>query len=348
MAKIKVLTVDDSALMRRLITDGLSSTKDIEVIATAPDAFIAAEKIKNLHPDVLTLDIEMPRMDGITFLSKLMKIRPMPVIMVSSFTERGAKRTLEAIEAGATDFILKPDETGGGSSVKEFTEILAEKIRSAHVSKVTHTRRTMTPIVCETCTSGSGEKSDSVIAIGASTGGTEVLSCILQSIPQNIPGIMIAQHMPPKFTKAFAERINSLSRISVKEAEDNDLLLNGYAYIAPGGLQMELKKDREGFRINVNDGPPRNRHKPSVDILFESVAKNAGHEALGIICTGMGADGAEGLALMKEMGAETIAQNEESSVIFGMPKEAIKKGCIDHITDVEGIIRLIISLKSLK
>jgi len=348
MAKIRVLTVDDSALIRKLISEGLGTTADIEVVATAPDPFVAAEKIKTLQPDVLTLDIEMPRMDGITFLSKLMKIRPMPVIMVSSLTDRGARKTLEAIEAGATDFILKPDPSGGDNSIRDFTETLADKIRSAHISKAAHTLRKLTPFVCDVCNSGTGEPSTSVIALGASTGGTEVITCILRSLPQNIPGILITQHMPPKFTKAFADRINTLSQLTVKEAQNNDRVQNGFAYIAPGGLQMELVSEGDSFRIDVNDGPARNRHKPSVDVLFESVAKSAGSRALGIICTGMGADGAEGMALMKEKGAETIAQNEESSVIFGMPKEAIKKGVVDHIADVEGIVKLVISLRSLR
>ncbi len=347
MGKIRVLSVDDSALMRRLITEGLAATSDMEVVATAPDPFIAAEKIKTLHPDILTLDIEMPRMDGITFLSKLMKVHPMPVIMVSSLTEQGAHKTLEAIEAGATDFILKPDNSSGDGSTGDFIESLSEKIRSAHQSKAAHTRRTLVPVECKSCNKGNGEPSSFVIALGASTGGTEVITCILKSLPENLPAIVITQHMPPKFTKAFADRINTISRLKVKEAENGDRLLNGCAYIAPGGMQMEIVAQKDGFRIDVNDGPARNRHKPSVDILFESVAKNAADRAMGILCTGMGADGAEGMALMKEKGAETIAQNEESSVIFGMPKEAIRKGVVDHITDVQGIINLVVKRTSL-
>lgn len=347
MAKIRVLSVDDSALMRKLISEGLAATSDIEVIATAPDPFVAAEKIKTLQPDVLTLDIEMPRMDGITFLTKLMRVKPMPVIMVSSLTERGARKTLEAIEAGATDFILKPDTESGSASIHDFTEMLADKIRSAHNSKAAHRVHKLTPVVCDACTNGTGELARSVIALGASTGGTEVITCILQSLPQNLPGFLITQHMPPKFTRAFADRINTLSKLTVKEAQNNDKVQNGFAYIAPGGLQMELVAEGDTFRIDVNDGPARNRHKPSVDVLFESVAKNAGSRALGIICTGMGADGAEGMALMKEKGAETIAQDEESSVIFGMPKEAIRKGVVDHVADVSGIIKLIVSRCSL-
>ncbi len=354
MDKIKVLVVDDSAVMRKLLSDILNGSRDIEVVGTALDPIIAVDKIKKLQPDVLTLDIEMPRMDGLTFLSKLMIASPLPVIMVSSKTEYGAVETLKALEYGAVDFILKPsleDE----SAAKEFSDLLQEKIRMAANSK---SRKKILPKVQETpiplMKKHSADvilqkkdplkikaRSEKIIAIGASTGGTEVIDHILSSLKDDLPGIVITQHMPEKFTEAFANRVDAKSKLSVKEAKNGDRIYKGMAFIAPGGKHMLLRLDSSGYYIEINDGPPVNRHKPSVDVLFRSVSQCAGKYAIGIICTGMGNDGAAGLLEMKESGAFTIAQNEESSVVYGMPKEAVKLEAVQEETDVEGIIDFI-------
>lgn len=343
MSKIKLLVVDDSAVVRKYIKESLSPYKEIEIVGTALDPYIATEKIKNLHPDVLTLDIEMPRMDGLTFLSKLMLAHPLPVIMVSSLTDKGAKETIKAMENGAVDFVLKPDASEGQGVWKKFAETLAEKIimaAKANIKKKTPVRK-ITPVLNQNKHSDKIHSSQ-VIAIGASTGGTEVISKILTSIPKNMPGIVVTQHMPPKFTEAFANRLDSLAKICIKEAENGDRLYNGCAYIAPGGTQMLLQKDSRGYYVEVNDDPPMNRHKPSVDVLFNSVAKIADENALGIILTGMGNDGARGLLEMKESGAFTIAQDQDSCIVFGMPREAIKLGAADKIKNIEQIINFML------
>jgi two-component system chemotaxis response regulator CheB len=339
MNKIKVLSVDDSALIRKLMKDRLNAQKGIEVIATAPDPFIAAEKIKNLAPDVVTLDIEMPKMDGITFLGKLMKIKPLPVIMVSSLTEKGADKTLEAIQKGAFDFILKPDPTSDSNTLDTFIQELAEKIRAA--GKDTLKKKRLDGVkkpASIPVQKGDQDCTIDLIAIGASTGGTEVIARILSSMPVNVPGIVITQHMPPKFTKAFAERIDSMSLIKVKEAEDGEYVKRSTAYIAPGGYQMYVKKKNNHFVLSVTEDAPYNRHRPSVDLLFLSISDIMPANLHVAILTGMGADGAEGINVLGEKGAHTIAQDEESSVIFGMPKEAILRGHIDHVYNVEQIV----------
>jgi two-component system chemotaxis response regulator CheB len=339
MKRVRVLVIDDSAVARKMITESLSSSDGIEVVGTALDPFIAAEKIKSLAPDVLTLDIEMPRMDGITFLSKLMIARPMPVIMVSAFTDKGATATMRAMEAGAVDFILKPGVEGGPAEWTTFGKDLTEKIKVAAEVHVRRKEGKPQPIIRqETKKLVNAQISPFVIAIGASTGGTEVITQILTSLEPGTPGIVITQHMPPKFTAAFAERIDGLSRIAVKEAEHGDRVLVGHAYIAPGGMQMLLRGDAEGYWLEVNNDPPVNRHKPSVDVLFSSVAEAAGVNAMGIILTGMGNDGAYGLKLMKDENCMTIAQNEQSSIVFGMPREAILNGAAQKVQGIEEII----------
>jgi two-component system, chemotaxis family, protein-glutamate methylesterase/glutaminase len=340
MSKIKVLVIDDSAVVRKLISDILSKADGIELVGTALDPFIAAEKIKVLHPDVLTLDIEMPRMDGITFLSKLMLIKPLPTIMVSALTKTGAEATIRAMEAGAVDFVLKPSSDAGEDRWKMFGIDLAEKIRiaaGANISKRKRDNKTIENIVIPKKIL-SGESSRKIIAIGASTGGTEVITKILCSLDEHSPGVVVTQHMPPNFTDAFARRIDSISKLNVKEAENGDRISDGCAYIAPGGLQMLVHRDTFGFRIEVNDDPPVNRHKPSVDVLFNSVSKCSGNEATGIILTGMGGDGASGLLAMKENGSRTIAQDEQSSIVFGMPREAIRMGAAIEVLNIEEII----------
>lgn len=343
MEKIKVLIVDDSAVVRKVLTEALSKSKLIEVIGTALDPYIAADKIKKFKPDVLTLDIEMPRMDGLTFLEKLMMISPMPVIMVSSITDKGAESTIKALSLGAVDFILKPN-LKEQSEFDSFADDLIEKVIG--VSRLKCQKRLKQPdasftadvIIPKKSPKKDMIKSNSLVAIGASTGGTEVIADIITKLPENAPGILITQHMPEKFTKSFAERINGLSKVHVKEAENRDRIYRGAVLIAPGGKHMLLKSDNNGgYAVEVNDGPPVNRHKPSVDVLFRSFAQTASQNSVGILLTGMGSDGAHGLLEIKEAGIPTIAQDELSCVIFGMPAEAIKLGAAVMIKNTEEI-----------
>lgn len=349
--KVKVLIIDDSALMRKFLTDILSASSQIEVLGAALDASIAAKKINMLNPDVITLDIEMPGMDGLTFLQKLMIANPVPAIMVSSLTAKGTDAAVRALELGAVDVIGKPQLDLPGNS-SEFGRELIEKVIAAGQSKKNLKKRVPVKLEVEQKYSADvilsksemanrNKPTEKVIAIGASTGGTEVIDQILVSLPKGCPGIVVTQHMPEKFTEAFANRVNGKSNLYVREAQNGDRLLTDIALIAPGGKHMLLKSDRNGYWVEINEGPPVNRHRPSVDVMFRSVSKYAGDSAVGIICTGMGNDGAAGLLEMKQSGAYTIAQNEESCVVFGMPKEAIKLGAADMITDVEGIINYI-------
>jgi len=356
MKTIKVLIVDDSAVMRKFLTEVLSKSPKIEVVGTAIDPFIAVNKLKSLAPDVLTLDIEMPKMDGLTFLSKLMVASPMPVIMVSTLTEKGARQTIRALELGAVDFMLKPSLDDERSKA-EFSIGIIEKVLSASEAKVKKKSRPARPelevdekytadvILRKKKAAPAGSAADKIIAIGASTGGTEVIDSILCGLDEDVPGIVITQHMPEKFTEAFANRVNTKTPLLVKEAEKGDRLYRGTALVAPGGKHMILKGSREGYYVDISDGPPVNRHKPSVDVLFRSVNQAAGKLATGIICTGMGNDGAAGLLEMKEAGCYTIGQNEDSCVVYGMPKEAMKLGAVEREMDVEGIIQYIKSVK---
>jgi len=334
--KIKVLIVDDSAIVRKIFSEELSKEPDIEVIGTAPDPFVARDKIVHHKPDVITLDIEMPRMDGLTFLKKLMNYYPLPVIVVSSLTPRGSRMALEAMEEGAVDVLSKP---GSSYSVGDMSLQLKEKIRAA--SKVNPNRlRVASPpsrAVVSPYSKALSETTQKVIAIGASTGGTEALREVLIHLPVNVPGIVIVQHMPANFTKAFAERLNGLCQIEVREAKDMDSLLSGQALIAPGNFHMVLRRSGARYYVNVKDGPLVHHQRPAVDILFHSVAQYAGSNAIGVLLTGMGADGAQGILKMKEAGARTIAQDEASCVVFGMPKEAIKLGAIDRVAPLERI-----------
>jgi two-component system chemotaxis response regulator CheB len=341
--KIKVLIVDDSAIVRKIFTEELSAEPDIEVVGSAPDPYIARDKIVQLKPDVITLDIEMPRMDGLTFLRKLMKYYPLPVIIVSSLSSKGSKMALEAIEDGAVEVLAKP---GASYSVGDMGVQLKEKIRAASRVKVSPSRPS--PLISsapvEKVRLALSETTQKIVAIGASTGGTEALKEVLLQLPANTPGILIVQHMPAQFTKAFADRLNGLCSIRVKEAQDGDSVLTGQALIAPGNFHMLLRRSGAKYYVQVKDGPMVHHQRPAVDVLFDSVAQYAGANAVGVILTGMGADGAKGLLKMKQAGAKTLAQDEASCVVFGMPKEAIKLGAADQVVPLMEISPRIIRM----
>ena len=348
MNKIRVLTVDDSALMRQVLATLLAKDPDIEVVGSAPDPYIARDKIKALNPDVLTLDVEMPKMDGLTFLEKLMRGRPMPVVMVSSLTETGCQTTLRALELGAVDFIAKP-KIDLREGMEEIAQDLIAKVKAAAVANVKREalgeRRETKPLTPYSLplTSGSAmiKTTDTIIAIGSSTGGTEAVKEILEKLPPHTPPILITQHMPERFTKTWADRLNRLCRIAVKEAQDGDSVLSGHALVAPGSFHMALVRSGARYTVRITQDPLVNRHRPSVDVMFSSVARYAGSNAVGVILTGMGNDGAKELLAMKQAGAFTIAQDEASCVVFGMPKEAIKAGAVNKVlplNDIAGAI----------
>ena len=331
MNKISVLSVDDSALMRQLMTEIVNSHPDMEMVATAPDPLVARDLIKKFNPQVLTLDVEMPRMDGLDFLEKLMRLRPMPVVMVSSLTGKGSEITLRALELGAVDFVTKP-QLGIREGMLAYSELIAEKIRTAAKARLSQRSTGPAPAILSHTPLLSSEK---LIAIGASTGGTEAIRHVLQPLPATSPALLITQHMPPGFTRSFAERLNKLCQITVKEAEDGERVLPGHAYIAPGDRHLELTRSGANYQVRLHDGPPVNRHRPSVDVLFRSVAQLAGRNAVGVILTGMGNDGAAGMLEMHRAGAYTLAQNEASCVVFGMPREAIATGGVNEVVELE-------------
>lgn len=338
MPKCRVLIVDDSALMRQLLHEILSSDPDIEVVGVASDPFVAREKIKALQPNVLTLDIEMPRMDGLTFLEKLMRGHPMPVVMVSSLTEKGCDTTLRALTLGAVDFITKPKFDVASGTLHLADEIVA-KVKAAATARIVSSSSPQTTSAGSTAVDNFRQikSTHKIIAIGASTGGTEALREVLERLPADFPAIVIVQHMPGTFTGQFAKRLDSLCKIRVKEAADGDRVLPGQALIAPGGFHMELIRSGAEYCVKVSQTEPVNRHRPSVDVLFNSCAANAGSNAVGIILTGMGADGARGLLAMRNAGAFTVAQDEASCVVFGMPKEAIACGAAQEIQPLQKI-----------
>jgi len=334
MKKIRVLVVDDSAVVRKVFSEELSHEKDIEVVATAPDPYVARDKIVALRPDVVTLDIEMPRMDGITFLRKLMKYFPLPVIIVSSLTPAGGSLALEAMDSGAVDVICKPGEA---YSVGDMSAQLAEKIRAAASVNMAARARNLSAPRPGAAKLSLTKTTNKLIAIGASTGGTEALKDVLMQFPANTPGIMIVQHMPANFTKSFAERLDSLCQIRVKEAEDGDSVVPGTALLAPGNYHMVMRRSGARYYVNIKTGPLVCYQRPAVDVLFNSVAAYGGANAVGVILTGMGKDGAQGMLKMKQAGAQTIAQDEKSCVVFGMPKEAIELGGVDKIVSLQDI-----------
>lgn len=342
MKKIKVLIVDDSAVVRQSLTAILSADKNIEVVGTASDPYLAVDQIAKQVPDVVTLDIEMPRMDGLTFLRKLMSQHPIPVVVISSLTAAGTETAILAMEFGAVSVLKKPSAQSDLRG--EAAHIIIDAVKDA--AKANVRRHRASKPLAEKISKGPYKESlaqttNKVVAIGASTGGTEAILDILKALPADAPGIVVVQHMPEMFTRSFAQRLDGLCKISVKEATHGDSVLTGRALIAPGNKHMKLRRSGARYYVELNDEPHYNRHRPSVDVLFHSVAQYAGANAIGIILTGMGADGAKGLLEMKEAGAFTIAQDEESCVVFGMPKEAIKIGAAGKITRLDLISGLI-------
>lgn len=335
--KIKVLIVDDSALIRSVMSEIITDQPDMEVVGVAPDPIVAREMIKATNPDVLTLDVEMPKMDGLDFLEKLMRLRPMPVVMVSSLTERGSEITLRALELGAVDFVTKP-KISIKNGMMEYAALISDKIRTAAKARVT--ARKLHPETTSALLPAMGNpliSSEKLIMIGASTGGTEAIKEFLLQMPPDCPGILITQHMPEGFTKSFANRLNTLCKITVKEAEGGERILPGHAYIAPGHSHLLLARSGANYMTQLDQGPPVNRHRPSVDVLFNSAARYAGKNAVGVILTGMGKDGAQGMLEMKQAGAQNFAQDEASCVVFGMPREAIATGAVDEIAAVRDL-----------
>jgi two-component system chemotaxis response regulator CheB len=343
MRDIKVLVVDDSAIVRKIFSEELSRESDIQVIGTAPDPFVARDKILKLRPDVVTLDIEMPRMDGITFLKKLMKYFPLPVIIVSSLTPKGGKLALEAIESGAIEVLSKP---GTAYSVGDMKQQLADKIRAAARARVSRrseeTHVADSPVVLPD--RALKETTNKIIVIGASTGGTEALKKVLTRFPPTTPGVLVVQHMPPNFTTAFAERLNSTCQIAAKEAEDGDSVLPGRALIAPGNYHMLLRRSGARYYVSVKTGPMVCHQRPSVDVLFNSTAQYAGSNVVGVILTGMGSDGARGMLKMRQAGARTIGQDEASCVVYGMPREAVKMGAVEKEVPLDRIAHEVINV----
>jgi two-component system chemotaxis response regulator CheB len=353
---IKVLIVDDSALVRQLLSEILGKAPGIEVVGVASDPYVAREKIKKLNPDVLTLDVEMPRMDGVTFLANLMRLRPMPVVMISSLTEQGADVTLQALELGAVDFVSKP-KVDVAHGLQDYAEEIISKVKTAAGARVHALQRRPRATALDVPEKHSADAvlskstgrrhfrtTDRIIGIGASTGGTEAIREVLCQLPPDMPGIVITQHIPAAFSGPFAARVNRESRLSVVEAQDGQQIIPGHAYIAPGGRHLLVSRDGARYVCRLNDGPPVNRHKPSVDVLFRSLAENAGPNAVGVILTGMGDDGAEGLGEMKEAGAPTLAQDEQSSVVWGMPGEAVKRGHADRVLALRKIPAELVAL----
>lgn len=339
--KIKVLIIDDSALIRGIMKEIIASQPDMEVVGLAPDPIIARDLIKQTNPDVLTLDVEMPRMDGLDFLEKLMRLRPMPVVMVSSLTERGSEITLRALELGAVDFVTKP-KMSIQSGMQAYSELIAEKIRAA--SKAQVRPRAMAHINADPMFGKTLPQirnpftsSEKLIIIGASTGGTEAIKEFLIKMPSDCPGILITQHMPEGFTRSFALRLNNLCKIAVKEVAGNERVLPGHAYIAPGHSHLKLVRSGANYMTQLDQGPPVNRHRPSVDVLFNSAASCAGKNVVGVILTGMGKDGALGMLEMKHAGAYNFAQDEASCVVFGMPREAIAVGAAHEVVSLQAM-----------
>ena len=351
---VRVLVVDDSALMRQLLTDFLASDPEIEVVGTAADPFIAREKIKSLNPDVLTLDVEMPRMDGLTFLENLMRLRPMPVIMVSSLTEKGAEVTLQALELGAIDFVTKP-KIDIANSFADYAADLVTKLKAAAKVKTWSRRSAAAPAGGAPAAASAApapvmpslrhlKTTEKIIAIGASTGGTEAIKVVLETMPADAPAVLITQHIPAAFSGPFAERMNKHSAMSVCEAKDGQLVIPGHAYIAPGDWHLQLVRDGARYVCRLSNAPPENRHRPSVDVMFKSIAQYAGANAVAAILTGMGDDGARGMLAMQEAGARTVAQDEATSVVWGMPGSAVKMGAAQKVVPLNEVAATLLQM----
>jgi two-component system chemotaxis response regulator CheB len=350
--KTRVVVVDDSALVRGLLAEIINRQNDMTCVGAAADPLLAREMIRNLNPDVITLDVEMPRMDGIDFLSKLMRLRPMPVVMVSTLTERGAEVTLRALELGAVDFVAKP-KIGVADGLRQLSEDITDKIRTAaqaHVRRLPPAAAPGADAPGQAATSTAGSvrpaapaaslgrlSTEKIIFIGASTGGTEATKEVLMNLPPDAPAVVITQHMPPGFTRSYATRLDGLCRIRVKEAVDGDRILPGHAYIAPGGLHLSVERSGANYVARVRDSEPVNRHKPSVEVLFDSAARVVGPNALGVMLTGMGADGARAMKAMRDAGSWNVCQDEASCVVFGMPREAINHGAANEVLPLQRI-----------
>ena len=338
---IRTIVVDDSALIRQMLTEMLNEAPDIEVVDAAQDPYDAREKIKAHNPDVITLDVEMPRMDGLTFLRNIMRLRPMPVIMVSSMTQDGADITLEALELGAVDYVAKP-QTNVASDFRDYSLQVREKVRMAASARIRPqprepAERRSAGSVLARRRPGDLKSTERLIALGASTGGTEAVRHVLEQLPPDSPGVVVTQHIPGEFSRAFAERMNSTCAITVCEAEDGQRIIPGHAYIAPGDRHMCVKRDGARYSIHLHDNEPVNRHRPSVDVLFRSVANEAGRNAVAALLTGMGEDGARGIKELHDLDAFTIAQDEDSSVVWGMPGTAVEMGGIDRTLPLDAI-----------
>ena len=347
--RIKVLIVDDSAVVRQVLEEIFASDPAMEVVGSARDPFVAAEIMRNVVPDVITLDVEMPRMDGVTFLHKLMRQRPLPVVMCSSLTEKNSETALRALEYGAIDIIEKP-KMGVKQYLQESKVLICDTVKAAAQARIGHIKKTAMKVEPKLSADAMLEKplsramiqtTDRVVVVGASTGGTEALKCFLQALPLDSPGVVVVQHMPERFTAAFAKRLDGVCKVSVKEASDDDTVVRGRVLIAPGNRHTLLKRSGARYYVEVKEGPLVSRHRPSVDVLFRSAARYAGKNALAVIMTGMGDDGARGMLEMKEAGAYTIAQDEASCVVFGMPKEAIKMDAVDSVVSLDNIARIV-------
>jgi len=336
---VKVLIVDDSAIVRRILSEELGKDPAIQVVGTAPDPFVARDKIVQLAPDVLTLDVEMPRMDGITFLGKLMQHRPMPVIVLSSLTPEGGRTAMAALEAGAVEVMCKPD---GSYTVGDACEELAQKIKAAAVARISARPGAGASVSVHRLSMV--ETTNKIFAVGASTGGVQALTEVVTAFPANVPGTVIVQHMPAQFTRSFAERLNSVSAAQVKEAENGDSVVPGRVLLAPGGYHMLLNRSGANYYVTVKDGPTVCHQRPSVEVLFQSVAKYAGANAVGAILTGMGNDGAQGLLAMRQAGAHTVGQDEASCVVYGMPKAAAETGAVERVVPLDRVAEVMIQL----
>jgi two-component system chemotaxis response regulator CheB len=341
--KINVLIIDDSALIRAILTEVINSFPDLYAVGAASNPLQAREMIKTLNPDVLTLDVEMPQMDGLTFLDKLMRLRPMPVLMISSLTARGSEAALRALELGAVDFLPKP-KLGIVDGLREYAETIAEKIRVAYQARGKYRAPAPSSAAREALPAlgsriGTTEK---IIAVGASTGGTEAIKEFLIRLPADAPGIVIAQHMPEAFTKSFAARLDSLCKITVVEAQGNERVLPGHAYIAPGHSHLLLKRSGANYMTELSQSPPVNHHRPSVEVLFRSVAQNAGKNVIGVMLTGMGKDGAIGMLEMRQAGAYNFAQDEATCVVYGMPREAVAVGAVDEVVPIQDMAQKVL------